>query len=30
MCLECHKLYDDGDVGIDNGKLYIKDIGEYP
>ena len=30
MCLECHKLYDDGDVGIDNGYLVIKDIDEYP
>jgi hypothetical protein len=30
MCLECHKLYDDGDVGIDNGYLIVKDIYEYP
>lgn len=30
MCFECHKLYDDGDIGINKGILYIKDIVEYP
>ena len=30
MCFECHKLYDDGDIGINNGILNIKDIVEYP
>ena len=30
MCFKCHKLYDDGDVSIDNGYLVIKDINEYP
>ena len=30
MCQDCHKLYDDGDIGINQGKLYIKDINEYP
>jgi hypothetical protein len=29
MCLECHKLYDDGDVGIDNDYLVVNDIYEY-
>jgi hypothetical protein len=29
MCLECHKLYDEGDLGIDNGYLVVKDIHEY-
>ena len=30
MCFECHKLYDDGELGINNGILNIKDIVEYP
>ena len=30
MCQDCHKLYDDGDIGVKNGYLCIKDIKEYP
>ena len=30
MCLDCHKLYDCGEIGVYNGKLQIKDIDEYP
>jgi len=30
MCLGCHKLYNDGDLGIDNGYLVVKDINKYP
>lgn len=30
MCHDCHKLYDDGDIGICNGNLSVKDIDEYP
>ena len=30
MCLECYKLYDNGDVSINNGYLAVKDINEYP
>ena len=30
MCLECYKLYDDGDIGINKGNLIIKDIDQYP
>lgn len=29
MYLECHKLYDDGDVSINNSYLAVKDINEY-
>ena len=29
MCLECHKLYDDGIIGVKNSILMINNVNEY-
>ena len=30
MCMDCHTLYDDGIIWINNGKIQISNIKEYP